>query len=64
MTDIIESDADVAETNRSRRQPMSRLLPEGSGGAVTHWLPTQWPRVGGVALAPLPATAFTEPACD
>lgn len=62
MTDIIESDADVAETNHSRRQPMSRLLPEGSGGAVDVWIPTQWPRIGGVALAPLPQDAFTDTA--
>jgi hypothetical protein len=62
MTDIIEGDADVANTTRSRRTPMSRLLPEGSGGAVDVWIPTQWPRIGGVALAPLPATAFTDPA--
>lgn len=62
MTDIIESDAGVAETNHSRRQPMSRLLPEGSGGAVDVWIPTQWPRIGGVALAPLPQDAFTDTA--
>lgn len=62
MTDIIEGDADVANPTHSRREPMSRLLPEGSGGAVDVWIPTQWPRIGGVALAPLPATAFTDPA--
>lgn len=62
MTDIIERDAEIAKTTRSRRKPMSRLLPEGSGGAVSHWVETQWPRVGGVALAPLPQDAFTDPA--
>ncbi len=62
MTDIIDGDAEIAETTRSRRAPMSRLLPEGSAGAVTHWVETQWPRVGGVALAPLPKDAFTDPA--
>ncbi|BCB18695.1 hypothetical protein OCUBac02_15890 [Bosea sp. ANAM02] len=39
-----------------------RLLPEGSPGAVTHHLPTQWPRPGGVALQPLPNDAFTSDA--
>ncbi len=62
MTNIIDGDAEIAETTRSRRTPMSRLLPEGSAGAVTHWVETQWPRVGGVALAPLPKDAFTDPA--
>lgn len=62
MTNIIEGDAEIAKTTRFRRKPMSRLLPEGSGGAVSHWVETQWPRVGGVALAPLPQDAFTNPA--
>lgn len=62
MTDIIEGDTEIAKTTRSRRKPMSRLLPEGSGGAVSHWVETQWPRVGGVALVPLPQDAFTNPA--
>lgn len=43
---------------RSKMAPMTRILPEGSAGAVTHWLPTQWPRPGGIALAPLPDDAF------
>lgn len=47
---------------RSRRPSMSRLLPEGSAGAVTHYVETQWPRIGGVALSPLPGDAFTNPA--
>ncbi len=64
LTTIDTTDGrDDADTKpRSRRQTMSRLLPEGSGGAVDVWLPTRWPRIGGVALAPLPATAFTDPA--
>lgn len=46
----------------SRRLPMSPLLPPGSLGAVTHWLDTRWPRVGGVKLAHLELDAFTSPA--
>ncbi len=38
-----------------------RLLPEGSAGAVTHWYPTLWPRVGGRALLRLAGDAFTDP---
>lgn len=64
MTTIDTTDGrdDADAKTFSRRQTMSRLLPEGSGGAVDVWIPTQWPRIGGVALAPLPATAFTDPA--
>lgn len=45
-------------SRRSRMVPMTRILPEGSAGAVTHWLPSQWPRPGGVALLPLAEDAF------
>lgn len=38
----------------------SALLPEGSAGAVTHWFPTRWPRVGGKALLPLADDDFTD----
>lgn len=58
-TDVL-ADADAKPL--TRRQPMSRLLPAGSAGAVDVWIPTQWPRIGGVALAPLPADAFTNAA--
>lgn len=44
---------------RSGRPIGSALLPDGSAGAVTHWYPTRWPRVGGKALLPLADTAFT-----
>lgn len=44
---------------RSGRPIGSALLPDGSAGAVTHWYPTRWPRVGGKALLPLADAAFT-----
>jgi hypothetical protein len=44
---------------RSKRPIGSPLLPPGSAGAVTHWFPTQWPRIGGKALLPLAGDAFT-----
>ncbi|HEV2510372.1 hypothetical protein [Bosea sp. (in: a-proteobacteria)] len=52
----------VAPAAPPRRQLMDQLLPAGSLGAVTHWLPTQWPRIGGRKLAMLPADAFELPA--
>ena len=56
MTTIDTRDASKDATAKplSRRQPMSRLLPEGSPGAVVRWVPTQWPRPGGKMLVPLP----------
>lgn len=44
---------------RSKRPTGSALLPDGSAGAVTHWYPTLWPRIGGKALLPLPEDSFT-----
>ena len=44
----------------SNRPVGSALLPPGSAGAVTHWYPTRWPRIGGKALLPLPSGAFTD----
>lgn len=44
----------------SKRKSGSPLLPAGSAGAVTHWYPTRWPRVGGRALLPLADDAFTD----
>ncbi|WP_420100736.1 hypothetical protein [Bosea sp. (in: a-proteobacteria)] len=41
--------------------PLRRIQPIGSAAAVTHYLKTQWPRVGGPSLRALPDTAFTEP---
>jgi hypothetical protein len=35
------------------------IQPPGSAAAVTRYLRTQWPRVGGYRLLPLPADAFT-----
>ncbi len=60
MTTIDTRDASKDATAKplSRRQPMSRLLPEGSPGAVVRWVPTQWPRPGGKMLVPLPDDAF------
>ncbi len=42
----------------AQREIGSALLPEGSAGAVQRWYPTQWPRIGGTKLLPLPADAF------
>lgn len=42
----------------SRRPIGSALLPEGSAGAVRRWYPTQWPRICGKKLLPLPDDAF------
>jgi|GEM_PF-1929520 len=63
MSTITMSDTSNQTKTRplSRRQPMSRLLPDGSAGAVTHWLPTRWPRIGGYALAQIPVDAFLAP---
>lgn len=58
MTTDNSTPSDDSQPPRSKMAPMTRILPEGSAGAVTHWLPTQWPRPGGVALAPLPDDAF------
>ncbi|RYF29458.1 MAG: hypothetical protein EOO23_06875 [Comamonadaceae bacterium] len=49
-----------AQTIQPRRAIGSRLLPEGSAGAVTQWFPTRWPRVGGNGLLPLAADAFID----
>lgn len=49
----------TARVTRPGRSIGSALLPDGSAGAVTHWYPTRWPRVGGKALLPLADTAFT-----
>lgn len=44
---------------RSAMAPGTPILPEGSGGAVTHWWEVQWPRIGGERLLPLEPDAFT-----
>jgi len=44
----------------AKREIGSALLPEGSAGAVQRWYPTQWPRIGGKALQPLPSSAFAD----
>lgn len=41
--------------------PLRRIQPIGSAAAVTCYLKTQWPRIGGPALRALPDTAFTDP---
>lgn len=38
-----------------------RIREEGSTAAVTHYVDTRWPRIGGPELAPLPGRAFLEP---
>lgn len=48
------------ETASTKRAVGSRLLPDGSAGAVTEWYPTQWPRVGGTRVLQLPDDAFTQ----
>lgn len=45
---------------KAKRLIGSRLLPEGSAGAVTEWYPTRWPRIGGKAIITLPEDAFVE----
>lgn len=50
----------TAPATRSSRPIGSALLPRGSAGAVTHWYPTRWPRVGGKGLLPLADDAFTD----
>jgi len=62
--DLHEREIKTMTTNTTRvtrpgRSIGSALLPDGSAGAVTHWYPTRWPRVGGKALLPLADTAFT-----
>ncbi|RYE30978.1 MAG: hypothetical protein EOP23_17475 [Hyphomicrobiales bacterium] len=49
-------------TKRSRMAPGTQLLPDGSGGVVSHWWEVQWPRIGGQELLPLDDHAFTTPA--
>ncbi|SFD30512.1 hypothetical protein SAMN05428997_1244 [Bosea sp. CRIB-10] len=55
MTTINHS---ITTTVPAKRAVGSRLLPEGSAGAVTEWYPTRWPRVGGKAVLKLPDDAF------
>lgn len=41
---------------------LPRIQPQGSAAAVTRYLQTQWPRIGGLRLRSLPHDAFTQPA--
>ncbi len=41
---------------------LRRIRPIGSAASVSCYLKTQWPRVGGPGIRPLPDTAFTDPA--
>jgi hypothetical protein len=61
MTDIktTETKTPARAAASATRAIGSALLPAGSAGAVTHWYPTRWPRVGGKALLPLAGDAFT-----
>lgn len=54
-------DHSKSATDPMKRAVGSRLLPEGSAGAVTEWYPTRWPRVGGKAVVKLPDDAFVTP---
>lgn len=59
MDQIMTTENDDTNTKlHSKREIGSPLLPEGSAGAVQRWYPTQWPRVCGKALLPLPDDAF------
>lgn len=40
---------------------LRRLQPVGSAASVSCYLKTQWPRVGGPGIRPLPDSAFTDP---
>lgn len=51
-------DHSKSATALAKRAVGSRLLPEGSAGAVTEWYPTQWPRIGGKSILKLPEDAF------
>ena len=39
---------------------LRRIQPIGSAAAVTCYVKTQWPRIGGPGIRPLPDTAFTD----
>lgn len=54
-------DHSKSATDPMKRAVGSRLLPQGSAGAVTEWFPTRWPRVGGKAVVKLPDNAFVMP---
>lgn len=54
-------DHNKSAADQTKRAVGSRLLPEGSAGAVTEWYPTRWPRVGGKAVVQLPDDAFVAP---
>ncbi len=41
---------------------LPRIQPEGSAAAVTRYVKTHWPRIGGPLLRPLPEDAFSQPA--
>jgi hypothetical protein len=43
-------------------RPLRRIQPIGSAAAVTCYVKTQWPRIGGPRIRPLPDTAFTDAA--
>ena len=53
---------DTTTAAPAKRAIGSRLLPQGSAGAVTEWYPTRWPRIGGQAVTTLPRDAFVRPA--
>ena len=48
-------------TGQTINLPPRRIREEGSTAAVTHYVDTRWPRIGGPELDPLPERAFLDP---
>ncbi len=48
-------------TGQTITPPLRRIREEGSTAAVTHFVDTRWPRIGGEELAPLQERAFLDP---
>ena len=61
-TNVIERRLRPMTTTDPCSNGLRRIQPIGSAAAVTCYLKTQWPRIGGPSLRPLPSTAFTDPA--
>jgi hypothetical protein len=49
-------------TDETMMTELRRIREEGSTAAVTHYVDTRWPHIGGPTLAPLPERAFLDPA--
>jgi hypothetical protein len=48
-------------TDQTISPPLRRIREEGSTAAVTHYIGTRWPGIGGPELAPLQERAFLDP---